>query len=128
MIPAIRLEDPLTKIDLKCHNTKFLYKDQFRVSYKKIMIHTMNSLSRVPLFFLFDKSSMNLFLDTLCDVKLLYSTLMTSSSMSSGSSSTISTRSDSYVEIPLLNSMIIPLSSTFPLIGISFFLLKYLLL
>lgn len=124
MIPVVRLEDPM-KNNIKRDNKYLCARIDKASATKNIMIYTMNSLSRAPLFFLLGKSSMNLFLDTLCDVKLLYSTVITSSSISSGSSSTISTRSDSYVDIPLWNSMIIPLSSTFPSIGFTFFLLKH---
>lgn len=116
------------KDKFKTSQQRFLCKDRLSVISKYIMIYTLNSPSKAPLFILLGKSSMNLFIDTLCDVKLLYSTVMTSSSTSLGSSSTLSTRSDSCVEISLWSSILVSLSSTFSTIGFPFFLLKYFLL
>lgn len=76
------------------------------------------SLSKAPLFFLFGKSSIILIMDTLCDVILLYSTLMNSSTASSEPT----TRSDSFVEILLLNFITMPLSTTFSSIRFFFLL------
>lgn len=94
------------------------YKGAILISLNKIIKHTLNSLSKASLFFLYGKSSMNLFMDTLCDVRLLYSTVITSSSISLGSSSRISSRSESCVEISLRSSNDKPLFDEMPSVSL----------
>lgn len=94
------------------------YKGAILISLNKTIKHTLNSFSKASLFFLYGKSSMNLFMDTLCDVRLLYSTVITSSSISLGSSSRISSRSESCVEIALRSSNDKPLFDEMPTVSL----------
>lgn len=109
--PFGRSYKDLLKTSQRVENMRFVGKGMIKRKLKMITTHTLNSVSKAPLLFLFGKSSMNWFINTLCDVRLLYSTVITSSS-TSWSSSTISSRLDSCVEILLWNCIAISLSST----------------